>query len=55
MSRAAIACGADGLLIEVHCAPSQAWTDGFQSLDLEQFRSLMKGLKPLAQTCNREV
>ncbi len=55
MSHAAIACGADGLLIEVHPTPSKAWTDGFQSLDLEQFRSLMKSLKPFAEACDRHL
>lgn len=55
MSNAAIACGADGLLIEVHCAPRQAWTDGEQSLDCAQFRALMKGLKPIADASGREL
>jgi 3-deoxy-7-phosphoheptulonate synthase len=55
MSAAAVACGADGLLIEVHSDPEKAWTDGFQSLDPEQFRSLMDHLKPLAQAAKREL
>ncbi len=55
MSNAAVACGADGLLIEVHATPSRAWTDGCQSLDLEQFHTLMKGLEPFARACNREL
>ena len=55
MSNAAIACGADGLLVEVHRAPDRAWSDGDQSLDPEQFRALMRGLKPLAAACNREL
>jgi len=55
MSNAAIACGADGLLIEVHTAPDQAWSDGDQTLDLDQFRALMKGLEPLAEACGREL
>ena len=55
MSNAAIACGADGLLIEVHHTPNRAWSDGDQSLDPEQFRALMRGLKPLAETCHREL
>ena len=40
MSNAAIACGADGLIIEVHHDPGQAWTDGAQSLDVDQFREV---------------
>jgi len=55
MSNAAIACGADGLLVEVHHSPPQAWTDGQQSLDLEQFRSFMKGLKVFAVAADREL
>ena len=55
MSNAAIACGADGLLVEVHHSPPQAWTDGQQSLDLEQFRSFMKGLKAFAAAADREL
>ncbi|MFH0980513.1 MAG: 3-deoxy-7-phosphoheptulonate synthase [Planctomycetota bacterium] len=55
MSHAAIACGADGLLIEVHTRPDQAWSDGAQTLDVEQFRALMRGLGPLAEVCGREL
>lgn len=55
MSNAAVACGADGLLIEVHITPSLAWTDGSQSLDPQQFRGLMDGLVPFAQASNRKL
>ena len=55
MSKAAVACGADGLLIEVHVDPSKAWTDGLQSVDLEQFRALMKDLKPFAEVSGRTL
>lgn len=55
MCRAALACGADGLLIEVHPSPTHAWSDGVQSLDLTEFRELMVGLKPLAEACDREL
>lgn len=55
MSRAAVACGADGLLIEVHPTPPRAWSDGAQSLDLAGFRRLMAGLRPLASVCGRET
>jgi 3-deoxy-7-phosphoheptulonate synthase len=55
MSNAAIACGADGLLIEVHHAPQQAWSDGCQSIDFDQFRTLMKGLGAIAAVGNREL
>src|SRR3984893_7080022 len=46
ISRAAVAVGADGLIIEVHPAPERAVSDGAQSLDLTQFAKLMNDLKP---------
>ncbi len=55
MSNAAVACGVDGLLIEVHHTPSQAWSDGAQTLDLDQFRTLMDGLQPFAKACHRAL
>jgi len=55
MSKAAIAAGADGLIIEVHPDPDKAWTDGDQSLDVEDFTKLMKGLKPIAKAVGRSL
>jgi len=55
MSRAAIAVGADGLLIEAHFNPSAALCDGQQSLLPEKFEQLMRDLRPLAQTVGREL
>ena len=55
MSKAAVACGADGLIIEVHGSPNQAWSDAEQSLDFDQFRSLMSSLIPLAEACGRTL
>src|SRR6202165_3307159 len=46
LSRAAVAIGADGLIVEVHPAPEKAISDGAQSLDLVQFRQMMQGLEP---------
>jgi len=46
MAKAAAACGADGLLLEVHCAPDRALSDGRQSLFPEQFAKLMRELEP---------
>jgi 3-deoxy-7-phosphoheptulonate synthase len=45
LSRAAIAAGADGLMIEVHNNPKAALCDGAQSLDMEQFANLMQDIK----------
>jgi len=46
LARAAVAVGADGLLLEVHPCPEKAFSDGAQSLTLEQFRALVSDLKP---------
>jgi 3-deoxy-7-phosphoheptulonate synthase len=46
LSRAAVAIGADGLLVEVHPWPEKAVSDGAQSLDLPQFRKMMQDLQP---------
>ncbi len=53
MSRAAVAAGADGLMVEVHPSPDRALSDGPQSLDLEGFRNLMRGLRPFARAAGR--
>jgi 3-deoxy-7-phosphoheptulonate synthase len=55
MSRAALAAGADGLLIEVHPDPQSALSDGQQSLDFAAFGALYGGLKPLAAALNVEL
>jgi len=46
LSRAAVAVGADGLLVEVHPCPEKAWSDGNQSLDFTEFRNMMDDLQP---------
>jgi 3-deoxy-7-phosphoheptulonate synthase len=48
MSKAAIAAGADGLIIEVHPDPAKAFSDGSQSLKPQRFKELMNELKELA-------
>jgi 3-deoxy-7-phosphoheptulonate synthase len=48
LSRAGVAIGADGLIVEVHPAPEKAVSDGAQSLDLGQFARMMLELKPYA-------
>lgn len=55
MSKAAIAAGADGLIIETHNDPKHAWCDGAQSLSLPEFAKLMKDLKVLAPAVGREL
>jgi 3-deoxy-7-phosphoheptulonate synthase len=46
VARAAVAIGADGLIIEAHPAPEKAISDGAQSLELGQFARMMEELKP---------
>src|SRR5215831_5235793 len=46
ISRAGVAIGADGLIVEVHPAPEKAISDGAQSLDLAQFQKMMRELQP---------
>ncbi len=55
MSKAAIACGADGLLVEVHIDPASALSDGAQTIATEEFGSLMRELGPLAMSIGRSL
>lgn len=55
LAKAAIACGADGLMIEVHNDPAHALSDGPQSLDFDQFASVMAGLKPYISLAGRTL
>ena len=55
MSKAAIAVGADGLLIEVHPDPKSSLSDGAQTLKLDTFAQLMKEIKPIVQAIGREL
>jgi 3-deoxy-7-phosphoheptulonate synthase len=55
MALAAIAAGADGLLLEVHPNPAKALSDGAQSLTIEQFGELMRRLEPIAEAVNRKL
>jgi 3-deoxy-7-phosphoheptulonate synthase len=55
LSLAAIAAGADGLIIEIHPNPDKAMCDGHQSLHLDQFAQLMKQVSTVAQAVGRIV
>jgi 3-deoxy-7-phosphoheptulonate synthase len=55
MSRAAVAVGADGLLVEVHPAPGEALSDGDQSLLPERFAAMMHEVRAVAQAVGRTV
>lgn len=55
LSRAAVAAGADGLLVEMHPHPEQAVSDGAQSLRPEQLQEMLKQIKQIGQAIGREV
>ncbi len=55
MAKAGVACGADGLMIEVHMRPEIAVSDGIQSLKPEAFRQFMREIAPFAQAAGRRL
>jgi 3-deoxy-7-phosphoheptulonate synthase len=55
LSRAAVAVGADGLMVEVHCNPDEALSDGPQSLFPDQFDELMSQVRQIAAVVGRTV
>lgn len=55
LSRAALACGADGLLVEVHNCPAAALSDGQQSLTCEDFKNLITDLEPFCALLGRRL
>jgi len=55
LARIAVAGGADGLLVEVHPNPENAWSDGEQSLDFDGFDAMMYGLEPWLELRGQEL
>ena len=55
MSKAAIAAGADGLIIEVHPSPEESYSDGEQALLPKKFDTMMKELRPVARAVGRNI
>jgi 3-deoxy-7-phosphoheptulonate synthase len=55
MARAAVAAGADGLMVEVHQDPNRALSDGAQSLYPEQFQELINQIRVIARAIDREL
>ncbi|MCK4819790.1 N-acetylneuraminate synthase family protein, partial [bacterium] len=55
LSMAAIAAGADGIIVEVHPDPAKALSDGLQSLTIEMFEKLMQKLEIIAKTIERNI
>ncbi len=55
LSKAAAAVGADGLMIEVHVRPEEAFSDGIQSLKPEKFRELIREVRPFVRAAGRKL
>ena len=55
LSKAAAAVGADGLMIEVHVRPEEAFSDGIQSLKPEKFRELIREIRPFVRAAGRKL
>jgi len=55
LARAAVAAGADGLLIEVHPCPSEAWCDADQALNPQEIATLMGEMRDIARAIGREI
>ena len=55
LARAAVAAGADGLLVEMHPNPCEAWCDADQALNPTEFQSLMGSLKGIAEAIGRTL
>jgi 3-deoxy-7-phosphoheptulonate synthase len=55
LSKAAIAAGADGIMVEVHPFPDKALSDGYQSITFQHFARLMKDLRALAPAIGRKL
>ena len=55
MARAAVAAGADGLLVEVHPTPERALSDGVQSISPEEFVELMRQCRAIAGVLGRRI
>ena len=55
MARAAVAAGADGIIVEVHPAPDRALSDGGQSLYPDQFARLVSELRAISTAIGRSV
>jgi len=55
MAMAAVAIGADGLIVEVHPEPEKALSDGYQALTLEQFRQMMIDCRKIAEVVGRKM
>ena len=54
-AKAAVAAGADGVIIEIHDKPDEAWSDGRQSLKPKRFAQLVRQMRTIAQAVDRDI
>tara|TARA_B100000959_G_scaffold135132_1_gene141990 strand:- start:1128 stop:1487 length:360 start_codon:yes stop_codon:yes gene_type:complete len=55
MSKASVAAGADGLMVEVHMKPEESFSDGAQTLKPSKFDRLMKELRPFIEAAGKTI
>jgi 3-deoxy-7-phosphoheptulonate synthase len=55
MAKASVAVGADGLIVEVHPDPERALSDGYQSLNFEQFADMMTECRKVASALGKKI
>jgi len=55
LALAAVAAGADGIIVEVHPCPETAWCDGVQSLSIEMFAEMMNGVRAISAAMGRAL
>ena len=55
LSKAAIAAGSDGVMVEVHDRPTEALSDGNQALDLDEFGNFINNIKPFVHVANKKM
>jgi 3-deoxy-7-phosphoheptulonate synthase len=55
LSRAAVACSVDGLLVEVHPIPEKAYSDGAQTLSFDMFTDFMNQIRPVVEAVGRTL
>ena len=53
LARAGVAVGADGLMVEVHCRPDEALSDGAQALTLDEYEQMVREVQSIHQVISR--
>jgi len=55
LAKSVVAGGADGLMVEVHPEAEKSLSDSYQTLDFDEFRSLIQSIKPIIKAVNKEL